>query len=58
MSIPFFGEIILQQVVSLDPSKIQVVTDMLPLKMKKELQLFLSIPNYLINISPATAEVC
>ena len=35
ISIPFFGEIISQQGLSPDPSKIQVLTDMPLLKMKK-----------------------
>ena len=51
MSIPFFGEVIPQQGVSPDPSKIQVLTDMPPPKMKKELQSILGM------LTPVTAEL-
>ena len=47
INIPFFCKIISQQGVSLDPREVQVLTDMPHLKMKKELQLFLGIINYL-----------
>ena len=47
-----------QQGVSPDQRKLQVPTDMPPQKMKKELQLFLGILNYISKFSPATAEVC
>ena len=53
-----FGEIILWYGVSLDPRKVQVLTDMPPPKSKKELQSFLGILNYLSKFSPMTAEVC
>ena len=39
-SIPFFGEVISQQDVSPYPRKLQALTDIPPLKSKKELQLF------------------
>ena len=41
-----------------DPRKVQVPTDMLPPKYKKELQLFLGILNYLCGFSSITVEVC
>ena len=40
-----------------DPAKVKALTDMPPLKTKKELQLFLGIVNYLSKFSPMTAEV-
>ena len=43
---------------SIDPRKVQALTEMLPPKTKKELQSFLGIPNYLSKFSPITAEVC
>ena len=46
MSIPLVGKIISWQCMSPDPSKIQVLTEMPPLKMKKELQSFLDMFNY------------
>ena len=55
--ITFFGKIISQQGVSPDPNKHQVLIDMPPPKMKKELQLFLVILNYLNKILPVTAAV-
>ena len=55
-SIPFFSEIISHQGGSLDPRKVHVLTDMLPLKSKRELQSFLGILHYLC--SPVTAEMC
>ena len=55
MSTPFFDDIISQQGVSPDTNKIHVLTDMPQLKIKKELQSFLGILNYLSTFSPATA---
>ena len=57
-SIPFFGEVILWSGVSLDPRKVQALTAMPPSKCKRELQLFLSIFNYLSKLSSMTAEIC
>ena len=59
-SIPFFGKLISQQCVSQEPRKVQALKDMPPTKskIKKELQLFLGIINYLSKFSWATAEVC
>ena len=41
-----------------DPTRIQALTDMSPLKMKKELQSFLGILNYLHKFSLVTADMC
>ena len=46
-SIPFFCEIISQQGVSTDSRKVKVLMHMQPPKIKKGLQLFLGIINYL-----------
>ena len=54
MNIPFFCVIISQQAVSPDPSKIQVLTDRSPPKIK-EMQTFLNILYYL---SKFLSEVC
>ena len=43
--------------VSPDPAKSKTLTDMKPLKMKRELQSFLDIVNYLSKYSTTTAEV-
>ena len=56
--IPFFGEAISKHGVSLDPSKVQALTDMPPPQSKNELKSFLGILNYLSKFSPAKAEVC
>ena len=58
LSIPFIGKTISWLGMSPDPSKIQPLTYRPPLKMKKELQSFLGIINYLIKLSPATAGIC
>ena len=57
-SIPFFGEIMSWNDVSLDLTKVQVLKNMLPPKCKKVLQSFLDILNYLNKFPPVTAEVC
>ena len=51
------GEITSQQGMSPDPRKVQVLTDMPPLRTKMELQLFLGIVNYLSKFSPMTTMV-
>ena len=56
-SIPLLGKIISQQGVSLDPSKIQAIIDMPPLKTKKDLQSFLDILNYQRKLLPVAAQV-
>ena len=43
---------------TLDPMKVQALTDMPPPNSKKELQSFFGILNYLSTFSPVTAEVC
>ena len=55
---PFFGEVISQDEVQLDPQKIKVLMDMPAPNNKKELQAFLGIINYLGKFSPGTANVC
>ena len=57
-NIPFFGEIMSLQGISPDPRKVQVLSDMLPWKNKKELQSLLGIQNYQRKVSPVTAELC
>ena len=57
-SIPFFGKLIWWQGRSLDPRKVQALTEMLLPKYKKELQSFMGILSYLFEFSPATAGVC
>ena len=57
-SVPFFGEIILQQGVKPDPQKLKAPMEMLHPKNKKGLQAFLGIINYLGKFSPSTANVC
>ena len=57
-SIPLFGEVIYRQGVRPDPRKLKVLKDMPPSELKKELQVFLGIMNYLRKLSIATAEVC
>ena len=47
-SIPFFGKVISQNGVQLDPQKISTLMEMPPPNTKKELQAFLGIINYLI----------
>ena len=44
--VPSFGGIISWKALSLEPRKVQALTDMLPPKTKKELQSFLGIINY------------
>ena len=56
-SIPICGEIISWQGVSPDPRKAEAQTNLLPLKIKKELQSFLNILNDLSKFSPMTVEV-
>ena len=51
ISIPFFGEIISWQCLSVDPSKIQVLTDMPTGKMKKEPLSFLGALDHLSKFS-------
>ena len=50
--------IISQQVEGPDPSKIQALRDMTPLKMEKELKSFVGILNYLSKFSQVISEVC
>ena len=45
-SIPFFGEVVLREVIQPDPQKVRALTDMPAPKNKKELQAFLGIINY------------
>ena len=57
-SIPFFSEVILREGIQPDPQKIKVLIDMLALKNKKELQVFLGIIHYLGKFSPGSADIC
>ena len=56
-SIPFFDGTVSLQGASPDTKKIQILTDIPPSKLKKELQSFLGILNYLSMFSPLAAEV-
>ena len=56
--IPFFSRIISQQGVSLDPTKMQALTDILPLMTKTELPLFLGVLNYLSIFLPIPKFMC
>ena len=58
MSMPFFGEIISQQGLSLDRSKQNLSANRHAANEDKWLQSFLGILNYLSKISPVTAKVC
>ena len=53
-----FQEVISRHGVQPNPQKLKVLTDMLPPKTKKELQVFLSIIIYLDKVSPSTEDVC
>ena len=57
-SIPFFGKVVSREGVQPDLQKIKALTEMPAPKIKKELQAFLGIINYLGKFSPGTAEVC
>ena len=59
-SVPFFSEVISRYGVQPNPWKLKALTDMLPLKTKKELQTLLSIINYFGKLSPSTVtlEAC
>ena len=57
-SIPFFGEIIPQSIVSPVPRKVQALMALPLPKCKKEFQSFLGIINYFSTFTPMTAEVC
>ena len=56
--VPFFGEIILWHEVKPYPQKIKALMEIPPPKIKKELQAFLGIINYLGRFSPSTASMC
>ena len=58
MSVPFFGEIISRCGVKPDLQKLKALTEMPPLKIKKELQTFLGIIDYLSKFSHSTASIC
>ena len=55
---PFFGEIIFRHGVKTDTHRLQVQTEMPFQKTKKDLQLFLSILNYISKFPVATPKVC
>ena len=57
-SIPFFGEVILRRQIQPDQQKIKALMDMPPPNNKNELQVFLSIINFLDKFSPGTADMC
>ena len=56
--IPILSGVTSRHGVSPDPAKDKALTNMLPPKMKRELQSFLVMVNYLSKFSPMTAEVC
>ena len=56
--IPFFVKVISRHEVSPDSAKVKALTDIIPPKIKRELQSLLGIVNYLSKFSPIIAEVC
>ena len=57
-SIFFFGEVISWHGVQPDPQKLKALTEMPPAKVKRDLQAFLGMINYLGKHSPNRADVC
>ena len=58
MSVPFFGEGISKHGVQPDPQKLKALPDMPPSMMKKELQTFFGIIDYLGKFYPSLVELC
>ena len=57
-SILFFGEVVSREGIKPDLQKIKALAEMSAPKIKKELQAFLGIINYLSKFSPDMSEVC
>ena len=57
-SMPFFKEVVSRQGVQPDPQKVKALMEMPAPKIKKELQAFLGVINYLNTFSPGTSEAC
>ena len=56
IQLPFSGEIIFWQGVRPDPSKLKILTDIIPLMTKNELQALLCTLNYLSKFSLVTTK--